>query len=172
VCGRRSWGKLVKCSDLVSQAKDKDGGPNRVVTKSDKAFALLIFENYVDKWIKQKAVPVDDANANNAGADEREATIQKQPRQTGTYTGQKSGHCKYGGWSHDGMVRFNELYKLVADDRACLQAEAMEKELREFCRSEYGGDLGGNMQREQGNNNVGSAVMDVSFVEAAWDLDD
>jgi hypothetical protein len=48
----------------------------------------------------------------------------------------------------------------------------MEKELREFCRSEYGGDLGGNMQREQGNNNVGSAVMDVSFVEAAWDLDD
>jgi hypothetical protein len=172
VCGRRNWGKLVKCSDLVSQAKDKDGGPNRVVTKSDEAFALLIFENYVDKWKMQKAVPVDDVNANNAGADEREATIQKQPRQTGTYTGQKSGHCKYGGWSHDGMVRFNELYKLVADDRACLQAEAMEKELREFCRSEYGGDLGGNMQREQGNNNAGSAVMDVSFVEAAWDLDD
>ena len=172
VCGRRNWGKLVKCTALVSQAKDKDGGPNRVVTKSDEAFALLIFENYVNKWKMQKAVPVDDANANNAGADEREATIQKQPRQTGTYTGQKSGHCKYGGWSHDGMVRFNELYKLVVDDRACLQAEAMEKELREFCRSEYGGDLGGNMQREQGNNNAGSAVMDGSFVEAAWDLDD
>jgi hypothetical protein len=71
VCGRRNWGKLVKCTALVSQAKDKDGGPNRVVTKSDEAFALLIFENYVNKWKKQKAVPVDDANANNAGADER-----------------------------------------------------------------------------------------------------
>ncbi len=70
------------------------------------------------------------------------------------------------------MVRFNELYKLVEDDRACLQAEAMEKEFREFCRGEYGGDLGGDTQGEQGNNNAGSAVMDVSFVEVAWDLDD
>jgi hypothetical protein len=70
------------------------------------------------------------------------------------------------------MVRFNELYKLVEDNRACLHAEAMEKELREFCQSEYGGDLGGDVQGEQGNNNAGSAVMDVSFAEAAWILDD
>jgi hypothetical protein len=76
-------GELVKCTDLISQAKDKDGDRNRVVTKSDEAFALLMFVNYVDKWKKQKAVPVDDVNAKNAGADEREATIQKQPRQTG-----------------------------------------------------------------------------------------
>ena len=70
------------------------------------------------------------------------------------------------------MVRFNELYKLVEDDRDCLQAEAMEKEFREFWRGEYGGDLGGDTQGQLGNNNAGSAVMDVSFVEAAWDLDD
>jgi hypothetical protein len=70
VCGRRNWGKLVKCTDLVSQAKDEDGGPNRNVTKSNEAFVLLMFGNYVDKWKKQKAVSVDDANANNAGADE------------------------------------------------------------------------------------------------------
>jgi hypothetical protein len=70
------------------------------------------------------------------------------------------------------MVRFNEVCKLAADDRACLQAEAMEKELQKICCSEYDGDLGGNTQGEQGNNNVGSAVMDVFFVEAAWDLDD
>ena len=57
-------------------------------------------------------------------------------------------------------------------DRACLQAEAMEKELREFCRSEYGGNLGGHTHGEQGNNTAGSTVLDVSFVEAAWDLDD
>ncbi len=101
---------------------------------------------------KQKAVPNDDANA---GADEQEGKIQKQLRQTGTCTGQTSGHCKYGGCSHDGVVRFNELYKLVEDNRACLQAEAMEKELGEFFRSEYGGDLGGDMQGEQGNHTAG-----------------
>ncbi len=171
MCGRRHWGKQ-KLTDLVSQAKDKDGGRNRVVTKSDEAFALLLFENYIDKWKLQKAVTVDDANATNAGTDEREVTKHKQPRQRGKYTGKKSRHCKYGGWSQDGMARFNELYKLVDDDRACHQAEAMEKELREFCRSQQdSGDSEGDTQGEQGNDTAGLEVMDVSFVEATWDLD-
>jgi hypothetical protein len=50
----------------------------------------------------------------------------------------KSGHCKYGGWSRDGTSRFNELYNLVAEDRSCPQAEAMETELLAFCRKEMG----------------------------------
>jgi hypothetical protein len=48
-----------------------------------------MFENYVGKWKKQKAVPVDDAN--NAGADDQEATLQKHPRQTGTFPGKRVG---------------------------------------------------------------------------------
>ena len=34
---------------LVSEAIEK-GGRAKMVTKSDEAFALLIFENYVDMW--------------------------------------------------------------------------------------------------------------------------
>jgi hypothetical protein len=56
--GSRNWGKLVKCMDLVSQAKDKDGGPNRVATESDEAFALLMIENNVDKWKSRKQFPM------------------------------------------------------------------------------------------------------------------
>ncbi len=84
----------------------------------------------------------------------------------------KSGHCKYGGWSRDGTARFNELYNLVAEDRLCPQAEAIETELLAFCRKEMGA---GGLQ-EGGGKEGGAAAMVVEqeavAVEAAWDLDD
>ncbi|KAI2492752.1 hypothetical protein MHU86_21795 [Fragilaria crotonensis] len=163
VSGKRHWGGK-KYLELVSKAKDKDGGGrNNVVTKSDEAFALLIFENYVDKWILQVqgTVPV---NAANAGG---------KPRMKGKYTGKSSGHCKYGGWSPEGIVRFNELKKLVEEDRVCPQAETMEKELLEFSRSQQkGGGRGGNTQGEQGNNAARPEAMESFLVEAAWDSDE
>ena len=145
------------------QKKDKDGGgQNNVVTKSVEAFALLIFENYVDKWKLQlqETVPV---NAANAG----------KPRIKGKYTGKSSGHCKYGGWSPKGIVWFNELKKLVEEDRVCPQAETMEEELLEFCRSQQkGGGHGGDTQGEQGNNAARPEVVDSFLWEAALDSDE
>ena len=39
---------------MVLKAKDNDGGQNNaIVTKSNEAFALLIFENYEQKWKSQ-----------------------------------------------------------------------------------------------------------------------
>ena len=55
------------------------------------------------------------------------------------------------------------------------QAETMEKELLVFCRSQskggrhHGGDT---QQGEQGNNTVGSEVMESTFVETRWDSDE
>jgi hypothetical protein len=48
VCGRRYWGKQ-KYHELISKATEK-GGHGKVVTESDEAFALLLFDNYIDKW--------------------------------------------------------------------------------------------------------------------------
>jgi hypothetical protein len=97
----------------------------------------------------------------------------KQPRHRGKYTSKKSGHCKYSGWSCEGMARFNELYKLVREDRACPQATAMEKELLAYCKAKYGGGIGGaEGGQDEGTANAVSTTEEVSFVEAAWDLDD
>jgi hypothetical protein len=157
VCGRRSWGKQ-KQYESISKATE-EGGRGKLVTKSDEAFALLLFDNYIEKWKKSIAT-----NASDEGQ-------QKQGRQRGKYTG-KSGHCKYGGWSRDGTARFNELYNLVVEDRACPQAEAMETELLAFCRKETG--VGG--VQEGGGKEGGAVAMVVEqepvAVEAAWDLDD
>ena len=99
----RLWG-AKKAVELVSKAKDNDGGQNNaIVTKRDEAFALLIFENYEQKWKSQRETPANNGN------------IQ---RMKGKYTGRASGHCKYGGWNAKGIRWFNELRKLVEEDRS------------------------------------------------------
>jgi hypothetical protein len=75
VCGRRSWGKQ-KQYELVSKATE-EGGRGKLVTKSDEAFALLLFDNYIEKWKKLTTMDVSDEGQ------------EKQGRQRGKYTGKK-----------------------------------------------------------------------------------
>jgi hypothetical protein len=158
---------------VVSEAIEK-GGRAKMVTKSDEAFALLIFENYIDKW----ATSTPDGSEHDEripGGGEPEVSVhgkRKQPRLRGKYTHKKSGHCKYGGWSREGISRFNDLYNLVHEDRACPQAAAMERKLLAFCRDQGGGIVCADGEEDRGTAIAGPGVVDVSFVEAAWDLDD
>ncbi|KAI2490820.1 hypothetical protein MHU86_23755 [Fragilaria crotonensis] len=162
--------------EVLGKAQDKavdfearePGGRGRIVTKSDEAFALLMFENYIDKW---KSMPPVADEAEDSDSEQGQRKKKAKPRQR-AYTQTKSGHCKYGGWSHEGIARFNELYSLVQEDRQCTQAEAMEKQLLAFCMSQaglvHGRDARGG---EQDNDTAVPAAMTATFVEA-WDLDD
>jgi hypothetical protein len=60
-----------------------------------------MYENK-DKW----------RNQGNAGQAGQSVQSGKKVIQ-GKFTVQNSGTCKYGGWSHAGIKRFNELYNLV-----------------------------------------------------------
>ena len=174
VCGKRNWGRQ-KQHELVSEATEKGGGCAKTVKISDEAFALLLFENYVDKWISTGTTCANGLEDDRVAESELpgEQGRKKQPRHRGKYTSKKSGHFKYGGRSREGMARFNELYKLVREDRACPQGTAMEKELLAYCKAKYGGGIGGaDGGQDEGAANAVSATEEVSFVEAAWDLDD
>ena len=117
----------------------------------------------------------DDLNDRILGDGEPEAPVRgkkKQPRLRGRYTRKKNGHCKYGGWSSEGISRFNYLYKLVQEDRACPQAAAMERELLASFRNRGGGIGNADGEDDQGTAIAGTAALEASFVEAAWDLDD
>ncbi len=165
VCEKRNWGRQ-KQHQRISEATDK-GSQARTVTISDEAFALLIFENYIDKWISTSADDMQDAGLVEADVP-GEPGRRKQPRHRGKFTSKKSGHCKY--W---GMARLNELYKLVCEDRACPQAAAMEGELLAFCKAKHGGVIGSaDGGQDEGAADAGSAPVEVAFFEAAWDLDD
>ena len=50
VCGKIAWGSKKKYQSRISDAK-YDNTNESIVTVSDEAFVLLIYENYIDKWI-------------------------------------------------------------------------------------------------------------------------
>ena len=115
--GKLQW-SVQKQYQLISQAT-MTGSSDKLVTKSDEAFALLMYENYLDKWTTQ-------------GNEQAGQSVQSGKK---VIRG-NSGACKYDGWSHAGMKRFNDLYNLVEEDRAFLQAAAVEKEFLDYCITE------------------------------------
>ncbi len=157
VVGKRQW-IVQKKYQLISQAT-MAGSSDKLVTISDETFALLMDENYEDKWTKQ-------------GNEQAGQSVQSEKKVIrGEFTVQNSGTCKYGGWSHAGIKRFNELYNLVAEDRACPQATAVEKEFLDYCVKEGNKKKVGGRQSDERTAVEGSASMlQPRYIRAAWDL--
>jgi hypothetical protein len=117
--------------------------------KMVEAFALLMYENYLDKWTTQ----------GNEQAGQSVQSGKKAIR--GKFTVQNSGTCKYGGWSHAGMKRFNDLYDLV------------EEEFLDYCVEEGNNKKAGGRQNDESTAIEGSASMlQPRYIRAAWDLND
>jgi hypothetical protein len=95
-----------------------------LVTVSDEAFALLMLENYRDKWILR----YEEA----CSADGRRNT---DKRIDGKYTSSVKGHTEFGGWSRKGIKRFNALCELVEADRISDMAAAVEAGFMNYMRN-------------------------------------
>ena len=135
VSGKRGWGKK-KYREEVSKAQVKGVGEMiMLVTVCDEAFALLLYENYIDKWMKKYhtereiTVATDDAAGNK-----------EKKRMKGKFTKGSVGHCEFGGWSELGVRRYNELCGLARRDRQDPQANKMEKFLLNKLQVEKYGD--------------------------------
>ena len=157
----------------------------KLVTKSDEAFTLLMYENYIGKWKKQGNIK-DNEDKQHDGDKEREEgeeTDQSVPRERktptkavkGKYTVHNNGTTKYGGWSDKGVLaRFNQLYKLVKEDTKCPQAVAMGEKFLEYARY-YACS---SKQRSTANNaHLGIAIGELAnmrrgIVQPAWESDD
>ena len=133
--GARLWGKQ-KEHKLISKATLM-GSREKLDTKIDEAFALLMYDNYIDKWEKQGNIKdsnedkqhEEDKDEQHDGDKERkegeEETAQSMPRERknptkavkGKYTVHNNGTTKYSEWSDTGMACFNELYNMVKEDR-------------------------------------------------------
>jgi hypothetical protein len=99
VCGKRNWGRQMRHVLAIAEK----GGCAKMVTKSDEAFALSIFENYyVDKW----ATSTPDGSDHDdriLGDGEPEVTVcrRKQPRLRGSKSTRRGGTASMVG----GVVR-------------------------------------------------------------------
>ena len=100
--------------------------------KSVEAFTLLLFENYIDKWRSPPPVADEVEDSGAAGQQEGQRKKKAKPTQQEIYTRKKSGHSIYGGWSHEEMARFNVLYRLVQEVRACPQQRWLRRNYWHF----------------------------------------
>ena len=130
VTGRRTWGKM-KFSQTASQAKDPANG-KLVVTVSDEALALLLFDNYSTKWFAQ----YDDLQNKGRSWDNRPPD-EKMKRGTGKFTYQKNGQSEYGGWSKEGIAQYNRFWHLVKRSRQLPDAERVEMDVMQTLKEQH-----------------------------------
>jgi hypothetical protein len=112
-----------------------------IVTKNDEAFAVLLIDNYLEKWkmiLGGEEQSADAETVNNTNMMREAEDNGRQGKKTtaklpGKYTEKKSGHYKYGGWSRAGMARFNQLYSLVNNDSASYQIKVTVLLLLHMC---------------------------------------
>jgi len=103
IVGVSIW-KYGVCNKTVSE----------LATPSDKAFTLLLLENTWDQWSTRDLTEYKDERKYNAVTGEWD----KRKPVYGKWTRGAGGERRYGGWTEDGVNRFNELCVLVKQNRA------------------------------------------------------
>ncbi len=117
--------------------------PEKVVNVSDEAFAILVFENDIDKWVRK----FNCEQQGERGEDTNEIERRIRGRYTaGTTT--RAANIKYGGWSDEGLIRFNQLCRLVAIDLQNEHATQMEEQVLQRLREKRYGRHGDNDNME------------------------
>jgi hypothetical protein len=91
---------------------------NSIITISDEAFALLLFENYEEKW-----------HAQHQHRRNRKQLTDKMPRMHGKYTCKTVGQAEFGGWSKAGVAKFSFYCRQIEADRNSEAGKIAEQEL-------------------------------------------
>jgi hypothetical protein len=140
VCGKIAWGAKKKYRSRISDAK-YDNTNESIVTVSDEAFALLLYENYIDKWITRYHNPPPPGV--------------KGSKIMGKYTRCSIGYSQYGGWSEGGVIRFNELCSIVVEDRSSRNAMDSEEWVMLTLRQQrYGEPAQNNTENSDDENRI------------------
>jgi hypothetical protein len=88
-----------------------------LISKSQEAFTLLLYNNGYNNWVWSAT---NDPGSNSDGSTETggNTTDSNCPQYGYTSRNKEELTGRNGGWSREGMVKYNELYKRVAADRA------------------------------------------------------
>ncbi|KAI2491065.1 hypothetical protein MHU86_23509 [Fragilaria crotonensis] len=153
-CERRSL-RFVANRQLLGEVESRSGGGGR------------------RHWTKNRK-----QQHNNRSRNRQRAGNTKESKKNGGKVYQKSGTMQVQWVESDGISQFNALRKVVEEDRACPEAEQMEKELMRFCRASAGKKNAGDNQDDEldaggaAPNNTLERAEAMVPVEADWDSDD
>jgi len=129
------FGQSVRHYNTISDAVDPDDPSCKAITVETEAFAVLNFENNLSKWKYYdktlednykdfQYVPCnrkkdDPAEVEFVAVEKNEKKILRifSPKVKGKYTKSDCGQARYGGWSREGMVRYNKLVSFALQGR-------------------------------------------------------
>jgi len=119
---------------------------SEMATVSDEAFAYLLVENYWNKWSALDLQTYQKESTFENGSVKKK----KRTATFGKYTQNAYGAKRFGGWTREGLIRFNVLYAEVKADREkngivveqnfkmhCLSTSAIPKKVQKI----YGRDV-------------------------------
>jgi len=106
---------------------------SEMATVSDEAFAYLLVENYWSKW---SAVDLETYQKESTFEN---GSVKKKKRTAtfGKYTQNAYGAKRFGGWTREGLIRFNVLYAEVKADRE-KNGIVVEQNFKNYCLSTFG----------------------------------
>lgn len=120
VAGLDNWGEDRRPVHLMTDKAlvpgDPSGEEKVMVTVTSEAFGLLVYENCRDNWIE--TILYKRANGNSARVPKYDKKKPETHKYSNKFTSSASGQVVNGGWSIDGMKRFNHYMKLIQDFRA------------------------------------------------------
>jgi len=95
---------------------------NTLISKSQEAFTLLLYENGYKNWIWTSR---NDPGSTSEETDEGGGSSTDSNCPPYGYTSRRKEEMtsRNGGWSSEGMLKYNELYRKVAADRAIDKGE-------------------------------------------------
>jgi hypothetical protein len=124
VRGAKEWRTL--CS--TRRLSETDYSP------SDEAFAILASINMWAKWAKRDGLTADATTTNAPEVMDEKTRRAKARAEKGLFTNGGSNR-KFAGWSIDGLVKYNELFKIAVARRKAAETPDMEERIKVAIRA-------------------------------------
>ena len=127
------WSKVMYYKTIL-EARLRDYPSNRVITTSMEAMAVVVYENYHDRWIATKEWMVAHPNTKLPA---RDKTNKDMDVFKAKWTDQDGGQQPYGGWDPAAKERFNDLRIAIHAVRADEETLEYEKKALQLLQKEH-----------------------------------
>ena len=126
--GASEWSVKTRCFTTISGAIRQNTNDIPLISPSDEAFAVLVVDNCMDRW---------DNEDKDGGARTVDAPKAKKTVANGKYTATDGGQSKYGGWSPEGLKKFNELKNMNEEARKHPRCKVVEGRCLKLLREKH-----------------------------------
>ena len=138
------WPRVVGQEKWKIDVASRNKKPSDLVTVSDEALALLLFENHFQSW-------KDKAESGREGDAESQTSSVTSDDSSTRYT-RKHGSTK-DGWSDEGIARFGQLMAKVREDRASTNGAEFDKLVQQKMKQESSNARGSRKRRRRTEEN-------------------